>query len=206
MWTAARLRPGLTIAQLLCHPAPLRPGRRHAMLTWTAPTSEPGRTALLHWLTQGKNIVNADSFTIDQDAVSSLEETLHQLLCHASTSVLTSAMEVITQGPVARMRHWNTRTQGLLKSSHQLTQSLYQVPRWPTHRRHKGYTIVGKPFAVSGTCAPRSTATLSDDGGEHNSGEAMPNELVMSDDSEDSVDQALPTSAKVVTALCTSFR
>ena len=37
-----------------------------------------------------------------------------------------------------------------------------------THRRHKGYTIAEKPFAIPGVCATRPTAaTPSEDSGEH---------------------------------------
>ena len=45
-------------------------------------------------------------------------KTIHQLLCHASTSGLTWATQVIAQSQAARMRLWIMRTQGLCQRAH----------------------------------------------------------------------------------------
>ena len=170
-------------------------------------------------LTWENIVVNADRFTIDQDAVSSLEATIHQLLCHTASSAQaweTQSLNdscgrdtpsvslpcfyigsdvgdandcAVSSCKDAPLGHVNARS--MLLSSLNPLNLCTRVQRWRTHRRHKGYTIVEKPFAVPGSCAPRSTATLADDSGEHDSGEAMPNEFVLSDDSEDSGDEVL---------------
>ena len=79
----------------------------------------------------------------------------------------------------------------MLKSSHSSLDICSRIQRWLTLRRHKGYTIVERLPAVPGACAPRSTATLSDNSGEHDFEEAMPNEMATPDESEDSFGEAL---------------
>ena len=150
---------------------------------------------------------------IDQDAVSSLESTIHQLLCHtahrlrlgrqslndacgrdapsASVQCFHIGSDVgdaddcaVSSCKDAPLEHESARSMPRVHPTHTRAQC------WLTHRRHKGCTVVERQFAVPGACAPRSTATASDDSGEHDSSEAMPNEPVMSDDSEESGSEA----------------
>ena len=111
---------------------------------------------------------------------------LHEKNCHASTSLLAWATQVIAQSAVARMRLWSTRTQGPCSRVY----SIRWVQGWPAQRRHNGYTDVENPCAVPRPrrpgLLPRSLMTV----GRTTPGKTMPNELAMSDDS-DSGDEAL---------------
>ena len=135
---------------------------------------------------------DANSFAIEREAVSSLESSIHQLLCHTARSFddacgvdLPLESAPFCAGSVLGDRHFYIGSDGedggdcsvtackdaplepanarsLVMCSPFASCFVTKPHRWHSHRRHLGQT-----FAVPGALSPRSTATESDLGHEH---------------------------------------